>query len=150
MVRLISTYFCFTFYWNSSYWLQKENWENGRSDVSLKSHNTMSKNGWSEKTHLISNIFFCLFLGLPEIVQSTGEGLAMVMIRWYPVAWLLSWLEQLKGWRLSKGHWRGRPGGRDYGKDHPYTTSAKDSLGGFKKWQFLMTFSTIFMLTRWL
>ena len=42
-----------TFYWNSSY------------KKSLKSHNTMFKNGWSEETHLISN-FFCLFLGLPE------------------------------------------------------------------------------------
>ena len=83
-----------TFYWNSSY---KKAW-----NLIIC---TMSKNGWSEKTHLISNFF----LSVSRLAwTAAGEGLAMVMIRnWYPVAWLHSWLE-LKGWRLSSNrHWRG-------------------------------------------
>ena len=30
--------------------------------------------------------------------------------------------------------------------DHPYTTSAKDWVGGSRKWPVLLTFSTVLML----
>ena len=33
-------------------------------------------------------------------------------------------------------------------RDHPYNTSDK-GVGGFKKWYFWLTFSTVFMLTYW-
>ena len=38
----------------------------------------------------------------------------------------------------------------NYLGDHPFITSAKERVGGSRKWPVLLTFSTVFMLIRWL
>ena len=75
-----------TFYWNSSY---KKAW-----NLIIC---TMSKNGWSEKTHLISN-FFCLFLGLPERPPEKG-------LQWWWFGTGIPWPGSTAGLSWRAGGW---------------------------------------------